>query len=370
MELPGNLLRQLDSALVSAYPDRSLLTRMVRYGLDENLEEIAGAPTYADTVFKLVAWADAHDRIEALVAAALSNNPNNPDLLAFDLRLKAHLSGNEKASPTQVRLHPPPGTKRNPDEVSAVQPGLVAAWCRGMERAARAVCRVEMQGSVQTGFLVGPRLVLTANPVALANSDSDMQVRFDYQFAADGITPQEGAVYSVARQGLLWGSEELQCALLLVRGTPGTDTVKETRQRRGWLKPPADFAAASYDPLFVLHHLNGQPLLIDYAYPFVAVAPSSRYVVYCTDDDLGRLGSSGAPIFNQDWQVVGVHFALVRDPKHLAGLIKDAEQLAAVQAAIAARARTAPTLRVAARLDAILSDRTVALALAVSNDES
>ena len=369
MELPGNLLRQLDSALVSAYPDRSLLTRMVRYGLDESLEEIAGAPTYADTVFKLVEWAVAQGRVEALVAAALSSNPKNPDLLAFDLRLKTYLSGKEEAPATQVVLHPPPGTLRNPSKVSAVQPALVAAWREEMERAARAVCRVEMQGTVQTGFLVSPRLILTANPRALANSGSNVRVRFDYQFSADGITPQEGTVYDVARQGLLWGSEDLQCALLLVRGTPGMDIVKGTGQRRGWLKPPADFAAASYDPLFVLHHLNGQPLLVDYAYPFVAVAPASRYIIYCTDDELGRPGSSGAPIFNRYWQVVGVHFALVRDPQHLAGVIKDAEQLAAVQAEIAARAPAVPTLRIAARLDAIQGDRTVALALAVSNDE-
>ncbi len=48
IELRGPEFLQLEEALASAFPGRNDLERMVRFELDENLEQIAGAEFYSD----------------------------------------------------------------------------------------------------------------------------------------------------------------------------------------------------------------------------------------------------------------------------------------------------------------------------------
>jgi hypothetical protein len=83
MHLTGKQRRQLETALLSAFPSRDALTRMVAYQLDQNLAAIAGGDTLAAVVFNLVGWAHATGQIEQLIAAAQAENPGNPELRAF-----------------------------------------------------------------------------------------------------------------------------------------------------------------------------------------------------------------------------------------------------------------------------------------------
>jgi hypothetical protein len=75
--------KQLYNALLSAFPARSDLARMIGFGLNENLDAIAGGTSLSDTVFNLIQWATAQGRLEDLINAALSDNPGNPALKTF-----------------------------------------------------------------------------------------------------------------------------------------------------------------------------------------------------------------------------------------------------------------------------------------------
>lgn len=76
-------VKALHVALLEAFPHRAALSRMVRFGLDENLEAIAGGNSLSDAAFALIEWAEARGKVGALVAAAREDNATNPVLRAF-----------------------------------------------------------------------------------------------------------------------------------------------------------------------------------------------------------------------------------------------------------------------------------------------
>jgi hypothetical protein len=85
--LTGPETKQFQEALLSAYPGRSALARMVKFGFGENLDSITGNGSLSDTVFGLITWAEAKGRLETLLSAARAENPGNVLLLNLELRL-------------------------------------------------------------------------------------------------------------------------------------------------------------------------------------------------------------------------------------------------------------------------------------------
>jgi len=87
MKLSGLIHYELEKALIDAFPNKSLLTHMVRHQLDERLSEIAGGNTLREVVFNLVEWAESQDKIDLLLTAARTENPNNQRLATINLQL-------------------------------------------------------------------------------------------------------------------------------------------------------------------------------------------------------------------------------------------------------------------------------------------
>jgi tetratricopeptide (TPR) repeat protein len=80
MRLSGQQAKQLERALMSAFPSIDDLARVVRFGLDKNLSEISESGSLKDTVFQLIQWAEAQGRVKDLIEAAYAENPGNPEL--------------------------------------------------------------------------------------------------------------------------------------------------------------------------------------------------------------------------------------------------------------------------------------------------
>ncbi|MGI8586587.1 MAG: effector-associated domain EAD1-containing protein [Chloroflexia bacterium] len=81
--LPGEQLRKLHMALCHAFPKRSALEQMVRFGLDVRLSYITEGGDLSKAVYELIEGAEAQGRIDELIAAAGTANPTNPELHAF-----------------------------------------------------------------------------------------------------------------------------------------------------------------------------------------------------------------------------------------------------------------------------------------------
>ncbi|NEQ41019.1 MAG: hypothetical protein F6K40_34330 [Okeania sp. SIO3I5] len=81
--LSGKDREILDEALISAFRHYNALKRMVRFQLDENLEEIADKSTLNQVVFNLSNWAEAENKLRWLIEGAYKENPHNQKLQYF-----------------------------------------------------------------------------------------------------------------------------------------------------------------------------------------------------------------------------------------------------------------------------------------------
>ncbi len=95
MNLNGPQREQLHDALLGAFPRLTVLQRMVDYGLEENLEKIAGKACLNDVVYELIVWARAQNRIEELIRAALKYSPRNEKLRALAAEISIQLTDSE-----------------------------------------------------------------------------------------------------------------------------------------------------------------------------------------------------------------------------------------------------------------------------------
>jgi hypothetical protein len=81
--------RAFHAALLDAFPTVADLQRVVNFGLDTTLDEIAPPASLADQAFALVVWCDRHNRVGELLASARTENPDNDALKAFGRRWDA-----------------------------------------------------------------------------------------------------------------------------------------------------------------------------------------------------------------------------------------------------------------------------------------
>lgn len=101
-------LKALHAALLSAFPTRAALARMVRFGLDVNLATIADGTNLDETVFSLIEWAEGRGRLSELLTAARDDNPGNASLRAFDAPASPQRA--PEAPPVATPAAPAPGT--------------------------------------------------------------------------------------------------------------------------------------------------------------------------------------------------------------------------------------------------------------------
>ena len=96
MKLNPDQRQECEQALVSAFRTHADLAQMVRLGLDENIEELAGTGRLRDVISGLVDWAEREGQLIKLVQAALQARPSNGVLRAFASRIGVTSSRKKK----------------------------------------------------------------------------------------------------------------------------------------------------------------------------------------------------------------------------------------------------------------------------------
>ncbi|NEP89029.1 MAG: trypsin-like peptidase domain-containing protein [Okeania sp. SIO2C2] len=147
-----------------------------------------------------------------------------------------------------------------------------------------------------TGFLVTPNLVLTNNHV-LPNSElvKNTLFRFNYEEDFQGKA-QQVSEYQGKIGGIFHTNEALDYTLVEISGQPGKEC--------GYL-PLASRDVRVDQRVNIIQHPAGQPKQISLQNNFVQYV-DKNIVQYITST---MPGSSGSPVFNNNWEVVALHHA-------------------------------------------------------------
>jgi endonuclease G, mitochondrial len=184
---------------------------------------------------------------------------------------------------------------------------ISAAFLEAGAQAARAVGRIVIgseHGGVAgygTGSLVGPRLLLTNNHVLTDPGTAALsQVEFGYQLALDG-TRSELTSFALDPETFFLTNRELDYSLVAVkaRGSTGAEL-----DRIPWNRLiEVEGKAILGELLNIVQHPNGEPKQLAMRENRL-VDMLENFLHYETDTSPG---SSGSPVFNDQWEIVGLH---------------------------------------------------------------
>lgn len=174
---------------------------------------------------------------------------------------------------------------------------LSISWLnKGVELAAPVARLGLSDGGVGTGFLITPDLLITNNHVLPdKGSVGETTIEFNYQ------KTWEGDLEPVQRYELdgkrFRTNEHLDYTIVRVDGAPG--------DLFGYIDVIKRADPSVNDFVSIIQHPFGGPKQISFTDNKVSAVFGER-LQYATDTEPG---SSGSPVFNQEWQLVGLHHA-------------------------------------------------------------
>jgi hypothetical protein len=360
--LQGRQKKELHEALLDAFT-YATFERMLSYELDKMLENIAPRGSFEDVVFQVINAAQREGWLVDLIQGAHEANPGNQKLhafakkqgLAFDapppekLRqmlmsfaeefdLPEDMSQTEQFERMLLAFSRELGLA--PDMMrwqksSALQPSgtlfHTSALAKDLAFLQEQVCRVEAGMAMGTGFQVGPNAIMTAYHVVKDVLEAkvpapEVVIRFGYLQNESGVL-QEGRTYHLAATnwlidtspysqhdmgGVRVDSEtipeaaELNYALLRVEGL--------VEDEPGWIEiRDKDIEYRPGSSLYILQHLRGGPLQL--AFQPNSVIGINRNRTRLFHRTWTEPGSSGAPCFDHEWNLIGFHMS--REPGNI-----------------------------------------------------
>ena len=199
---------------------------------------------------------------------------------------------------------------------------LGVRYLEGGAAAARAVSRINIKEAsgrlvgFGTGSLVSPELLLTNHHVLpAADVAASSTAEFNYQDGLAGL-PLSPSPFGFAPDRFFLADEELDFALVAVRAS---------RQELGQFGfnrlIEAEGKAIVGDFVTIIQHPGGEKKQVALRENRI-VALLDSFVHYETDTEPG---SSGSPVFSDDWEVVALHHASVPAPDHteLGGIVNE-----------------------------------------------
>ncbi len=191
------------------------------------------------------------------------------------------------------------------------------------KRAAAAVCRIhvpEPGGSewFGTGFLVGPRLMMTNHHVLGSMAEANQaNAEFGYEHDADGAlhVPQR---FKLAPSEIFFTDSGLDVTLVAV--VPLSDNSVPIERYGRLPLIPLSGKALHGENVTIIQHPGGAPKqiairasqIIEFGKDdIIPGLDAERFIHYTTDTEPG---SSGSPVLNDQWQVVALHHKAVPAP--------------------------------------------------------
>lgn len=181
--------------------------------------------------------------------------------------------------------------------------------------ASRAVCRIIImngKGEIQgygTGFLISPSLIMTNNHVLETPGDALYAVA-EFNFEDDvNFQPRETISFRLQPDRLFVTDEQLDFTIVAAQQTASNGMQLADFGYLPLLFPAGKVLEGEY--VSIIQHPKGGPKVVTLRENEV-VFLSSDFIHYVSDTEPG---SSGSPVFNDQWVVVGLHHAGVPDPE-------------------------------------------------------
>ena len=169
----------------------------------------------------------------------------------------------------------------------------------------------EGKGAVATGFLVSENLLMTNHHVFPVADLADFQklvqdptIEFNYEFDIDGNHP-EPVMFELDPERFLYTSQQLDLALVALRSTDKSG--RHALKSQGYLVLNGNLGKAGR-PEFasLIQHPGGGEKQIAIRENQIIDIDLPDVIIYVSDT---AQGSSGAPVFNDQWQVIALHSA-------------------------------------------------------------
>jgi hypothetical protein len=296
-------------AIASAFSTAEL-SELLMVRFDRRLESITRPNSNLKVmVMELIATAEMQGWLTDLIAKAHESRPGNAALAEVAERLGLSILS---SSDIISSITHDPGRFLDP-----------TIWRERLGGIEAQVCRIEIRNqAVGTGFLVGVDLVLTANHVlerlyTNKAASAELQVRFDYKVDPSGHIVTAGTVFGLDKDWLVarreYGQEpnQLGYAILRVINSPGAQPIGDTNAEasaalRRWIEVTerTSFVQPG-DGLIMVHRPEAGPLQLSMdSKAVVALSPDKSRIYYTLNT---VPGSSGAPCFNFDFDLVAFH---------------------------------------------------------------
>jgi hypothetical protein len=204
------------------------------------------------------------------------------------------------------------------------------------------VCHIENSSGehLGTGFLVGPKTIMTSYHVwTAARSSEDFICRFDYKGIPNSKEVNQGITCGLSKNAweiyeskhhpdefsekgsnILPEMEQLDFILLQLEKPIGNQNIQDNQGNattRGWLKFPLqeqDYTFSQNDPLFIIHHPTPSPDMPYFPERVMKISLETDAIIDCNQNKTRvryktntQYGSSGAPCFNAHWELVAIH---------------------------------------------------------------
>lgn len=240
-------------------------------------------------------------KVRTQVARRKTISSAAPEGLSEDLNALVELGPIDKEDMTDALMERVIGETRDFLSVEFLERGLMVNRCVG-----RVVTDLGSgRRSFGTGFMVSPRLLLTNWHVLKTKDTAAVStVEFDYQldFMGNARTPQrfrlEPAVFYLSQR-------ELDFALVAVEETSSQN--KKVRDL-GWCRLiPTEGKAILGNPVNIIQHPLGemkQVIIRENKLVDLPPQPLDTFAHYEGDTEPG---SSGSPVFNDQWEVIALH---------------------------------------------------------------
>ena len=318
LSLSGPRLEKLSEALRDAFAVQRL-KEMLKFKLGKRLEDLSLGSDYMEIVFELITAAEAEGWTAELIVAARQSNPGNSLLtaLAEEVSLAA-------SAPTLERT------------IREKVPYLdVELFRKKLGEIEGQVCRIEIASARRTvygtGFLLGPDVLMTNHHVmkGVIEGQADpaaVVCRFDYKRLSSAVV-SEGTPFKLAADWLIDHTppsqidvapppksgtpkpDELDYALVRLADAPGDRPVGSRSEpgaaKRGYLSVGTPRIPEAESPLLIMQHPDSAPLKLAIDMSGVIGVNANRTRITYRVNTEG--GSSGAPCFGTDWELLALH---------------------------------------------------------------